>query len=678
MVQVPRRVMVALALLATFAPQNLLLADEADEQRKVLIERAKEVFDGKDADRLKQLTQIIEEMAPHLQTVAAHPEPGIAAIMKLRLNEFGSGFDAIKVRSTAPGTRRLTYVVARQVGYVVSIYTSKRGWSGGEAADIKNPYVNAPWSEAWKVVLMNATLIDHNEEKVMVFSFEGRQPVDLYIGFALLPTELGPYKYEAIEASLGLEPGDPADRLARAILRGDLESIKTEITRGADLARCRDIRHSDSSLHMAAAGGHTNVVEYLIERGADPGQKNMHGSTPLARACERNDHRMARLLIEAGASAAGALEAMRQAAMGGNAELVKCLIDGGADVHAPLRRIGWSALDYACDGGHDDVVKVLIEAGADPKTASPRALLKAAQTRNLALVKLLVENGADVNVTYRYLGTPLREAISSGGRSSWPGEPTIVAYLLDQGADPYKSGEKGGTAFQEAERWSFSKKNTKEIFDLLWDYAQKDPRGPPSDKWREIPPYRKKKKVVLEPRWTEVWNAFTMLLSIDRKSRKEQAEAFATHVRRFHELYDDAPRTQAVEAMYHQFAIALFRGGEYDLAQPLLEEIASWGDAEIDELQRSRQDTCIYLLAELKVRNGDTQAALDLAKRVQNSTQRLVRYCGLTAVSYSGDVKPCAASLLRRIRKNPKPQFWNAYGRPDMENDRKCAPGYHP
>ena len=53
-----------------------------------------------------------------------------------------------------------------------------------------------------------------------------------------------------------------------------------------------------------------------------------------------------------------------EAASGGYADIVKLLIDHGANVNAKSS-VGNTALTYACCGGYEDVVKILLDAGAD-------------------------------------------------------------------------------------------------------------------------------------------------------------------------------------------------------------------------------------------------------------------------------------------------------------------------
>ena len=61
---------------------------------------------------------------------------------------------------------------------------------------------------------------------------------------------------------------------------------------------------------------------------------------------------------------AGDSTPLMEAASGGYADIVKLLIDHGANVNAKSS-VGNTALTYACCGGYEDVVKILLDAGAD-------------------------------------------------------------------------------------------------------------------------------------------------------------------------------------------------------------------------------------------------------------------------------------------------------------------------
>jgi ankyrin repeat protein len=54
-------------------------------------------------------------------------------------------------------------------------------------------------------------------------------------------------------------------------------------------------------LHSAAAGGHAEIVRLLLEHGADPNAPQDGGATPLHSAAQNDDRESVEALLEAGA-----------------------------------------------------------------------------------------------------------------------------------------------------------------------------------------------------------------------------------------------------------------------------------------------------------------------------------------------------------------------------------------
>ena len=95
---------------------------------------------------------------------------------------------------------------------------------------------------------------------------------------------------------------------------------------------------------------------------------------------------------------------------GGKLEIVKLLIDKGADINAK-DDIGQTVLIDAAWGGSLDVVKFLIDKGLDVNAGNQggmTVLMGAAQGgKNLDVVKLLIDKGADTKARNHIGGTVL-------------------------------------------------------------------------------------------------------------------------------------------------------------------------------------------------------------------------------------------------------------------------------
>lgn len=105
--------------------------------------------------------------------------------------------------------------------------------------------------------------------------------------------------------------------------------------------------------------------------------------------------------------------------------------------------------DYLLEGSKNnrmDYVLVALKQGADPDMSEPNfnttALIFASLKNNLDIVKILVENGADVNEKDDMRVTPLYVAAEQGNLD-------IVKYLIEHNAIPYETFT-GGTALMAA------------------------------------------------------------------------------------------------------------------------------------------------------------------------------------------------------------------------------------
>lgn len=120
-------------------------------------------------------------------------------------------------------------------------------------------------------------------------------------------------------------------RLHTAVRVGDPRAVEAALAAGADVNR-------SSALELAVLIEQTDMVDLLIERGADINRAGPSGDLPLAVAARR-----------------GRLEMMQQ------------LIDKGADPRLRDRR-GLSAMDHAQRHGHTEAVRLLQR--RDPRNSS--------------------------------------------------------------------------------------------------------------------------------------------------------------------------------------------------------------------------------------------------------------------------------------------------------------------
>lgn len=168
---------------------------------------------------------------------------------------------------------------------------------------------------------------------------------------------------------------------------------------------------TDDDLIEAARDGDVQAVRALLARGVDPDAATGDGMTALHWAAERNQPRVARVLLDAGATVdsgtrIGGYTPLHLASRRGNSEMVRALLEAGADVHARTTNSGVTALHMAAaavDGAAS--VRALLSRGADPDaleaTFGQTPLMFAAGANRVESVRALLEAGADPSVETR-------------------------------------------------------------------------------------------------------------------------------------------------------------------------------------------------------------------------------------------------------------------------------------
>ena len=243
--------------------------------------------------------------------------------------------------------------------------------------------------------------------------------------------------------------------LMLAAREGDVESARLLLAAGADVNAIAG--DGKDALGLAIFNGNYELASFLIDNKSTVNQADAQGFTPLFWAVDRRNMETApnfpwmvttdplpliKKLLDTGANPNALVNntprarmragsprivfatALMRAAFSADLELVKLLLSHGADARA-ISKDGETMVEAAAGLG-------FIQGYSKGRSEAER----------LAVVKLFVELGADVNQADDYGITPLMVAGNMG-------DTTIIQYLVDVGADlgAYDLGKKNDGAF---------------------------------------------------------------------------------------------------------------------------------------------------------------------------------------------------------------------------------------
>ena len=159
-------------------------------------------------------------------------------------------------------------------------------------------------------------------------------------------------------------------------------------------------REYNTALHIAIRNDATEAALELLSHGASINIANLKGVTPLILASQR-----------------------------GNIRIVQQLLIRKANTSASTLTTGTTALIQASHFGHFAVVRLLLQSGANMEQANYKrttALMRACQEGHTSIVHLLLEHGCHVNRTNH-------ETMSALSLASHRGHAAIVRLLIEKG-----------------------------------------------------------------------------------------------------------------------------------------------------------------------------------------------------------------------------------------------------
>lgn len=205
-------------------------------------------------------------------------------------------------------------------------------------------------------------------------------------------------------SDINIKNKDGKNMIMIACEKGNEEMFNLLIENNADINEKSS--WGASALIYASEKGNINIMQYLIDNGIDVnGKADDNGDTPLLWAVTgQNPYEASKLLIENGADInatndSGVAPATILAAS--TPKVVKLLKDNGADLDTKF-------LDYyppiaiAAGAGNLEIVKALVENGADvnyyPNDINYTAIFHAIDQHNYEVAEYLFKNGVDLNI----------------------------------------------------------------------------------------------------------------------------------------------------------------------------------------------------------------------------------------------------------------------------------------
>ncbi|XP_059159950.1 death-associated protein kinase 1-like isoform X2 [Physella acuta] len=206
-----------------------------------------------------------------------------------------------------------------------------------------------------------------------------------------------------------LDEEDKAENFVMAALfcaseEGNVDGLKelSEMAANIDLNTAN--KHGETAVHMAASGGHVDVIKFLLAKGVDISILDKQGDSAVYWAARQGHTEIIQCLVQAGVSVntqnKSGETALHVAARYGHTAAVEylCSVDANINLFDNDRE---TALHCAAVRGNVDCVRVLLEHGASLNHTDKRgctAVHLACQRHNTAIALLILNAGCKMDI----------------------------------------------------------------------------------------------------------------------------------------------------------------------------------------------------------------------------------------------------------------------------------------
>lgn len=224
-------------------------------------------------------------------------------------------------------------------------------------------------------------------------------------------------------------------QLFEAVKKGNIEEAKKALENSADLFTVNRYGNSPvmvavKSISMAEINSRStstlhDMLDFLIEQGADVNLKNQSGISPLLEAVKHGDTKALKKLV-----ASGRVDLDTRDKDGNNAMmflLIESSFVASSEKFVPM-------------------CKILLDAGMNINAVNNRneTVLMLSIVKDIRdMVRFLIESGADINIPDKNGNTPLINALA------WRGNQILADFLIKSGADVFARNHKKRTMLAE-------------------------------------------------------------------------------------------------------------------------------------------------------------------------------------------------------------------------------------